>query len=80
MKNRADLAKREGVTRARVTQVLDLLLLDGEVLTLFDTALVAPGGTPITEWRARDLLDLDGAEQVRAAERMLGPGSCGPDP
>jgi hypothetical protein len=66
--SRADLARKLGVTRARVTQVLSLLDLAPEVVEAL-AALGDPLSRPIiSERMLRPLLTLPAGEQKRALE------------
>jgi hypothetical protein len=69
-RGRAELARREGVTRARVTQITKLLGLAPDIQ---EAILTLPAGTPerlVTERRLRPLADMTSMEQ-RAAFRAL---------
>jgi hypothetical protein len=71
VRNRAELARRYRLTRARVTQLLDLLKLDQSVIAY---AKSLPAGTPtrrITERALRRLLKLKGEHQVNAARQNV---------
>jgi hypothetical protein len=70
--SRADLARRLGVSRARVTQVLGLLSLAPAVV-----AAVAALGDPlpgptVSERALRPLLGLPAGEQERALRELVG--------
>ena len=68
--SRADLARKLGMTRARVTQVLGLLGLALEVVEAL-AALGDPLPKPIvTETGLRSLLNLSSKEQKRGLEVM----------
>jgi hypothetical protein len=71
--SRADLARKLGVTRARVTQVLDLLGLAPDVVN-FLLALGDPLRQPIvTERMLRPLLKLPAEEQKHVLQAT---GAC----
>lgn len=66
--NRAALAREQGITRARVTQLLALLSLPAEVI-----AWIREGGaheTRLSERRLRPLLGRSPAEQLRAVAAL----------
>lgn len=68
---RATLARQHGLTRARVTQLLDLLRLDSHIL---DYVRNLPAGTPersVTEKILRRLVRLAPHVQIRKAERTV---------
>ena len=68
---RAALARQYGLTRARVTQLLDLLKLDQRIL---DYVRNLPDGTPertVTEKSLRRLVRLAPQAQIREAERNV---------
>ena len=71
--NRAWLAERYGLTRARVTQLMSLLLLHRDIL---DYVRNLPPGTPerlVTEKKLRPLVRLAADSQLReAAKRVPG--------
>ena len=72
VKNRADLAREMGVSRARITQIMNLLLLDSEIrerlLGLEDQTAVRF----FSERRLRPLIQIeDPKRQVREFEKML---------
>ena len=70
--NRAALARCEGITRARVTQIMKLLRLPPEIQA---TILALPAGTPerlVTERKLRELVDLGAEEQREAFAAMVG--------
>lgn len=69
--SRADMARLHGLTRARVTQLLDLLKLDP---VLVDYVRTLPPGTPersVTEKNLRRLVRLPPPAQLREAERIV---------
>jgi hypothetical protein len=71
--NQADMARREGITRARVTQVLGLLRLAPEIQEQILSLPVSVGRPPVTERMLRSiavLADRDG--QVREFHRLQG--------
>ncbi|HYM98031.1 MAG TPA: hypothetical protein VET26_12075, partial [Candidatus Sulfotelmatobacter sp.] len=61
----ADMARALGFTRARVTQIMDLLLLAADIQEEILFLEIAPGAQPISERRLRDqvLTSLDWREQ-----------------
>jgi hypothetical protein len=63
----ADMARALGFTRARVTQLMDLLLLAPDIQEEILHLEVLPGAQPITERKLRDrvLKSLDWNEQRR---------------
>ncbi|MBK7072925.1 MAG: hypothetical protein IPH44_11535 [Myxococcales bacterium] len=71
--NRAWLARHHGLTRARVTQLMSLLLLHPDIL---DYVRNLPAGTPerlVTEKKLRRLVRLPFASQLKeAALRVAG--------
>ena len=68
---RADLARRLGVSRARVTQVLGLLAFDPEVLQAF-AALDDPMPKQlVTERSLRSILKTSPNEQILAVRGIL---------
>ena len=77
----ADMARSLGFTRARVTQIMDLLLLAADIQEEILFIEVPPGAQPISERALRDgvLKSLDWIEQRRrwAAIRRAARGSAG---
>jgi hypothetical protein len=70
-RSRAELARQEGVSAMRVTQVLALLDLHPQIL---DAIRVLPPGTPeryVTERWLRPLTWLPEHEQIREIERLV---------
>jgi hypothetical protein len=68
---RAALARQHGLTRARVTQLMDLLELDVKIL---DYVRNLPAGIPerlVTERHLRRLVPLAPDAQVREAEKRV---------
>ena len=63
----ADMARALGFTRARVTQIMDLLLLATDIQEEILFLEIAPGAQPISERALRDgvLRTLDWVEQKR---------------
>jgi hypothetical protein len=63
----ADMARALGFTRARVTQIMDLLLLAADIQEEILHIEVAPGAQPVSERALRDevLKSLDWLEQRR---------------
>lgn len=69
--NRAELARRLGLTRARVTQVLHFLDLAPEIQAHLDALAPSSERFPLTERRLRDVARLpDPDEQIAAFERL----------
>ncbi len=68
----ADMARALGFTRARVTQLMDLLLLATDIQEEILFLEVAPGAQPISERALRDgvLRSLDWNKQRRAWDRL----------
>ncbi len=75
--NQSGLAQRHGLTRARVTQVLNLLRLHPIILDFLRGMTPGPYARLFTERRVRPLLPLDPAVQVREARTLL-PGFAPP--
>jgi hypothetical protein len=72
VKNRADLARRFRLTRARVTQLIDLLRLHPTIRAYLR---LLPPGTPtrmVTERGLRAVVRLPGRQQIEAARRFRG--------
>ncbi len=70
VKNRAELAHREGVTRPRITQIMKLLRLAPEIQ---EAILALPAGTPerlVTERKLRQLVDLEPVDQLAAFDAI----------
>jgi hypothetical protein len=75
--SRAALARKVGVTRARVTQVLGLLLLDPRAVACV-VALGDPlAGPVVTERRLRALAGRAPDEQLAAVRRMVNKAAAG---
>jgi hypothetical protein len=53
VRDRAEVARRLGLTRARVTQLLDLTLLAPEIQEMILFAESADGLEPLSEWAVR---------------------------
>jgi hypothetical protein len=72
VKSRADLAREMGVSKARITQIMNLLLLDSEI---WERLLGLEDQTAIrffSERRLRPLIQIgDPKRQVREFEKML---------
>ena len=67
MNSQAEIAKRYGISRARVTQVLNLLRLPQEILSL----LADSGDVKWSERRLRGVLALSSAaDQIAAVEEL----------
>jgi hypothetical protein len=74
-KSQADLARKKGVSRARVTQILNLLKLDAEV-----QEMVVKLGDPlplggVTERKLRGLLSLSARRQKHKLGILLSSGA-----
>jgi len=69
--NQSGLAQRHGLTRARVTQVLNLLKLHPAILHFLRSMRPGPHARLFTERRVRPLLPLDPAFQAREAKTLL---------
>ncbi len=72
MKNRAELSQRDGVTRARITQIMKLLQLSPEIQ---EAILTLPLGTPlqlVSEHKFRPLVGMIDEEQIGAFRAMVG--------
>jgi hypothetical protein len=69
--NQSGLARRHGLTRARVTQVLNLLELHPAILHFLCAMRPGPHARLFTERRVRPLLPLDPAVQAREAKKLL---------
>jgi hypothetical protein len=68
----ADMARALGFTRARVTQLMDLLLLAADIQEEILFLEIAPGAQPISERALRDgvLRSLNWIEQRRAWDTL----------
>lgn len=69
--NRAWLARHHGLSRARVTQLMSLLLLHPDIL---DYVRILPAGTPerlVTEKKLRRLVRLPFARQLKEAAKCV---------
>ena len=71
VKNAAELARRYGVTRARVSQLLGLLRLAPEILSYIDGLSGTEGALHLTARRLRDIAILDNRDEQRARFRDL---------
>ncbi len=71
--NRAELARLDGVSRARITQIMKLLWLAPEIQ---DAIVCLPPGTPerlVTERKLRPIVEMDNAaDQIAAFLEMTG--------
>ena len=79
VKNAAELARRQGVTRARISQLMSLLRLAPEILEYIDGLDGTEGGLHLTARRLRDIAVLDDHGRTagpipRSAWRHGGPG------
>jgi hypothetical protein len=72
VRNRADLARRFLLTRARVTQLMRLLMLAPEVVAHIEKLHLA-----ITERAVRPVLDAPPAQQLRFVRAHDGAGTSG---
>lgn len=70
-RNRADLARRFRLTRARVTQLMDLLRLHPMVLAYVRSLALGTPTRSVTERGLRAVVRLPGRQQVQAAKRMV---------
>ncbi len=71
VKNAEVLARRHGVTRARISQLLSLLHLAPEILGYIDGLDWTEGGLHLTARRLRDIAVLDDHDEQRARFRDL---------
>ena len=71
VKNAAALARRHGVTRARVSQLMSLLRLAPEILAYIDGLHGTEGGRHLTARRLRAIAVLDDPDEQRARFRDL---------
>jgi len=79
-RNQAEIARREGVTRARVTQVMGLMRLVPEIRETIFAMPAAIGRPVITERALRPIAKLDDPrEQVSALCALVGPKAELPD-
>ena len=69
--NQSGLAHLQGLTRARVTQVLKLLTLHPAILDFLRTLPAGPHARRYTERRVRPLLPLDPSAQLDEASNLL---------
>jgi hypothetical protein len=70
--SRAELARREGITRARVTQIMKLLSLAPNIQ---EAILALPSGIPerlVTERRLRPLVEMGQSDQRAAFHALIG--------
>jgi hypothetical protein len=71
--NQADIARREGITRARVTQVLGMLRLAPIIQEQIQSLTVIAGRSPVTERVLRPIATItDYHDQVRRFHKLLG--------
>lgn len=68
---RADLARLHGITRARVTQVLNLSRLHPAIIDFLKEQPAGPNARRFTERRVRPLLAVGHARQLAEASRVL---------
>lgn len=81
--SQAEMARREGVTRARVTQILGLLRLAPSVLVRLSSLPAGVGRSAITEHALRPVLRIeDHLQQAQCVEAILAASSSlpGADP
>ena len=71
VKNAAELARRHGVSRARISQLMSLLRLAPEILEYIDGLDGTEGGYYLTAGRLRRLAVLDNHDEQRARFRDL---------
>jgi hypothetical protein len=69
--NRAGLAHVYGFTRARVTQILNLLKLHSDILARLRSLTPGPAASRLTERKVRPLLLLAGPHQLEVAPRVI---------
>jgi hypothetical protein len=69
--NQAGLARGHGLTRARVTQVLNLLKLHPTILDFLRVTPPGPRAGLFTERRVRPLLQLEPTDQLKVARDLL---------
>ncbi len=71
VKNAAELARRYGVTRARISQLMSLLRLAPEILEYIDGLDGTEGCLHLTARRLRDIAVLNDHDEQRARFRDL---------
>ena len=71
VKNAAELASRHGVTRARISQLMNLLRLAPEILAYIDGLDGTEGRLYLTPRRLRDIALLDDHDAQRVRFRDL---------
>jgi hypothetical protein len=69
--NRAELARRHGITRARVTQLLNLLELDPAILDFVRRTAEEVPSRAVRERMLRPLLHVIGVSQLELARTAL---------
>jgi hypothetical protein len=69
--NQSGLAQRHGLTRARVTQVLNLLRLHPTIIDFLRGMTPRPHARLFTERRVRPLLRLEPTDQLKVARDLL---------
>jgi hypothetical protein len=73
--SQAEIARREGITRARVTQIMHLLRLPPEIQQHILSLPDAPGQSAITERVLRSITQIeDGEQQVSEFRRSFAAG------
>ena len=65
--SQADLARREGLTRARITQVMALLRLEPGIQESILSMANAAGRPPLTEHSLRRITHIDQPQKQRSA-------------
>ncbi len=71
VKNAAELARRYGVTRARISQLMSLLRLAPQILEYIDRLNGTEGCLHLTARRLRDIAVLDDHDEQRVRFRDL---------
>jgi hypothetical protein len=77
-RDRAELARQLGFTRARVTQILDLLLLAPDIQERVLDLEAVDGIEPLTERALREVVRHEGWDEQRRVWRMAGPSGSSP--
>jgi hypothetical protein len=70
-KSQADLARKKGISGARVTQILNLLKLDEEVQEIVASLGDPLSSSSVTERRLRGIVGLSVREQMRSFNGVL---------
>lgn len=71
VRNQSDLANLEGLTRARVTQILNLLKLHSDILSFVRAVPSTAPRNWVTERKLRALTALPPDEQMRLASTLI---------